>query len=440
MSETDVALVLAVAACAVAALARPLRLPAPSLLVVVGIAVALLPGVTPPNVGPGLVTGVALPPLLFAAGGELSWPELRQTWHAITILSLGLVVASAFAIGAVVTAVTPLRWPEAVLLGSVLASTDPVAVNALGRGLALPTRLRTVLQAESLFNDATSLVLFRVSLGVALAGGAVDWGDALGDFVLLAAGGALVGGLLGALVVLLRRRVEEPVVAATLALAAPYVVYVIGQAAHVSGVAAVVTAGVLVGGHPRPAVTERVERHVAAVYSTVVFMLEAAVFGLIGLELPRLARDVPGTTLGWVLPALVIAVTLLAVRLLWVLPLAAIREHGDNESLRALPAAAVASWAGARGIVPLAAALSIPVLDRAGAPMTQRDLMLVLTIGVIVITLVVQGFTLERLVRRSGVGVAATEAARYVEPPGVDSGGHTEPVPNATDDGAPTSL
>lgn len=416
MPHADIALVLAVAAFTVAALARPLRLPAPSLLVVVGIAVALLPGLRPPAVGPGFVTGVALPPLLFAAGGELSWSELRRAWRPVSVLSLGLVLASAVAIGAVVVAMTPLPWAEAVLLGSVLASTDPVAVNALGRGLALPPRLRTVLQAESLFNDATSLVLFRVSLGVVLSGGPVDWGHAAGQFALLAGGGALLGGALGVAVVLLRRRIIDPVVAATASLAAPYAVYVLGQAAHVSGVAAVVVAGILVGGHPRTSASSSVRRHVAAVYATVVFMLEAAVFGLVGLELPQLARAAGVGTAAWVMPAIGLAATLLVVRLLWVLPLAAIRRRGDHRPVRAaLPAAAVASWAGARGIVPLAAALSIPVLDDDGTPVSRRGLMLVLTIGVIVITLVVQGFTLEPLVRRSGVGAAATEASRYAE-------------------------
>jgi CPA1 family monovalent cation:H+ antiporter len=415
--DPDVVLILVTLAMAVAAAARPMRLPAPSLLVVAGILVALIPGIDLPRPGPGLVTGVVLPPLLYAAGGEVLWHELRQAWFPVTVLSLGLVLASAFAIGAVVVAVTPVPWTEAVLLGSVLASTDPVAVNALGRGLALPPRLRTVLQAESLFNDATSLVLFRVSLGIVVAGGSVAWGHAVGQFVLLAGGGALVGGAAGLLAVPLRRRITDPILAATAALALPYVVYVLAQQARVSGVAAVVVTGVMLGAQPRPSPASAAEHQVTAVYGTVVFVLESVVFGLIGLELPQLVRALPGSRVDWFAPALAVAATLLVVRLLWVFPLAAVRGRRDGRSARsALPTAAVASWAGARGIVPLAAALSIPLVDDHGVPVGNRALMLALTVGVIAITLIVQGLTLEPLVKRSGVGVAATEASLYVDP------------------------
>ncbi|MFD6566278.1 cation:proton antiporter [Micromonospora profundi] len=151
-----------------AAFARRLRVPPPSLLVVVGLVVGLLPGVAAIRIAPELVSLIVLPPLLFAAGEELSWNELRRVGCPVAVLSLGLVLASAGAVGAVAALVTPLPLSMAFLLGAVLASTDPVAVAALGRRLSLPPRLQALVQAESLFNDATSLILFRVAVTVAV--------------------------------------------------------------------------------------------------------------------------------------------------------------------------------------------------------------------------------------------------------------------------------
>src|SRR5258706_3747667 len=174
MRGIEIILLLVVLATAVAASARQLRVPAPSLLVVAGLLVAFVPGVPTVQIAPGMVSLVVLPPLLYAAGQDLSWRELRPVWRPVTVLALGLVIASAAAVGVVASAVAPLPASMAFVLGAVLASTDPVAVTALGRRLSLPPRIQTLVQAESLFNDATSLVLFRVALGVAIAGGSIS--------------------------------------------------------------------------------------------------------------------------------------------------------------------------------------------------------------------------------------------------------------------------
>ncbi|HEX3649997.1 MAG TPA: Na+/H+ antiporter [Pseudonocardiaceae bacterium] len=397
MRGVETVLFLVVVATVVATFARRLRVPAPSLLVVAGVLVGLLPGVPEVRVTPDIVSLVVLPPLLYAAGEELPWRDLRAVWRPVTVLAVGLVLASAAAVGAVVVAITDLPIGLALVLGTVLASTDPVAVAALGRRLALPPRVRALVQAESLFNDATSLLLFREALVVGLTVGAVSWGRAAVEFAVLAGGGALVGAVVAGGVVLIRRRTTDPVLETVIALVTPYAAYVLAEALHGSGVTAVVVASVVIGAQTARLTTPITRLQVDAVYQTVVFLLESVVFGLIGLELPTLVRALSGHGPVWLAQALAITATLLAVRVLWVFPLSALgRRHGRRPTWQ-VPA--VVSWAGARGVVPLAAALSIPL----AAP--GRDLILLLAIAVIVITLVVQGSTLAPLVRWAGVAV-----------------------------------
>src|SRR5882757_8473672 len=206
MRSVETVLLLVVLATVVATFARRWQLPAPSLLVVAGVVVGVLPGVPPVEVTPELVSLVVLPPLLFAAGEELPWRELRAVWRPVTVLSIGLVLVSAAAVGFVAVALTPLPFGMAFVLGAILASTDPVAVTALGRRLSLPARVQALVQAESLFNDATSLLLFRVALAIAVAAGSLTWTATLGTFAMLAGGGVLVGALVALGAFLIRRR------------------------------------------------------------------------------------------------------------------------------------------------------------------------------------------------------------------------------------------
>jgi CPA1 family monovalent cation:H+ antiporter len=409
MRSIEIVLGLVVLATVVAVSAKRLRVPAPSLLVLAGLIVGALPGVPPVRVPPEIVSLVVLPPLIYAAGEEMSWRALRQVWRPVTLLAVGLVLASAAAVGAITAAVTPLSWSMALLLGTVLASTDPVAVAALGRRLALPARVQTLVQAESLFNDATSLLLYRVAVSVAVAGGALSWGHTGADFALLAGGGVLAGVLVGGGVAMIRRRTEDPVQETVIALVTPYAAYVLAEAVHASGITSVVTAAVLLGRQAPTLTTASIRLQLAAVWGTVVFLLESVVFALIGLELPTLIREVSRTGEAWLGAAVLLAGTLMVVRVAWVFPLSALAQwRGGRRPSWQVPA--VVSWAGARGVVPLAAALSIPLSGASGAPLAGRDLVVVLATAVIAISLVVQGFTLAPLVRLAGVVVAPSDA------------------------------
>jgi len=405
MRSVETVLFLVVVATVVATFAKRLRVPAPSLLVVAGVVVGLLPGVPHIAVTPDIVSFVVLPPLLDAAGAELPWRDLRAVWKPVTALAVGLVLASAAVVAALVVAITDLPIGLALVLGTVLASTDPVAVTALGRRLSLPPRLQVLIQAESLFNDATSLLLFRLAVSLAITTGGLSVGSTVGEFVLLAGGGAIVGALVAGGVILIRKRTVDPVLETVISLVTPYAAYVLAEAVHASGVTAVVLCSVVVGTRTDGLTNARIRLQLTAVTETVVFLLESVVFGLIGLELPTLIRELTSTDGYWPLQALAISAALIVIRVLWVFPLSAIRQRRGGVARPSWQVPAVVSWAGARGVVPLAAALTIPLTTESGAVLPHRDLVLLLASAVIVITLVVQGFTLAPLVKRAGIAI-----------------------------------
>jgi monovalent cation/hydrogen antiporter len=390
----------------VAAFAGRLRVPAPSLLVIAGLVVALLPRFPPVHVPPDVVSLVVLPPLLYAASEELPWRDLRAVWRPVTVLAVGLVLASAAAVAAVTWAVAAVPASMAFVLGAVLASTDPVAVSALGRRLSLPPKVQALVQAESLFNDATSLVLFQIAVSFAVAGTVGTPGGVLlhatGQFAVLAAGGAAVGGAIAAGVIPVRRRITDPVLETVLALITPYAAFVLGEALHVSPVMAVIVAGLVIGARRDQITSAQTRLQLHSVYGTVIFLLESVVFSLIGLQLPTLIRDLSGSE-AWPAEALAVAGTLIVIRILWVFPLSAVIQRRGGARRLSWPVPAVVSWAGARGVVPLAAALSIPLTADSGAPLPRRDLVLAVATAVIVVSLIVQGLTLEPLVRRAGI-------------------------------------
>ncbi|MFG1707861.1 Na+/H+ antiporter [Nonomuraea sp. M3C6] len=417
MQSVQVVLFLVALATVVATFADRISVPAPSLLVVAGLGVGLLPFSEQIRVTPEIVSLVVLPPLLYAAGEELSWQELKRLWRPVSLLAVGLVLASAATVGFLTAWLTPLPLALGFVLGAVLSSTDPVAVAALGRRLALPPRLQTLVQAESLFNDATSLILFRIAVAAAVAGGVAGWSGVAVDFLRLAGGGAVVGAVVAAGVSFVRRRTEDPVLESVIALVTPYLAYVLAEAVHGSGVTAVVVTSVILGIRHHQLTNSGIRLQLTAVYGTVIFVLESVVFSLIGLQLPSQIRQLTDAEQPWIAAVVVIAVALVLVRVAWLFPLSALQQWRSERRLRPTwQVPAVISWAGARGVVPLAAALSIPLTTAAGQPLPHRSLLMVLATGVIVVSLVVQGFTLAPLVRLSGLAIAPDHSrAEYLK-------------------------
>ena len=405
METVAVVLGLITLAVVVATLASRLRAPAPSLLVIAGLLVGLIPAIPPILVPPDLIGLVVLPPLLYAAAIDVSVPELRAVLRPIIALVIGLVGVTALVVAAVTHAISPqVPLAAAFVLGAILASTDPVAVSALARRLRLRPRLLALVQGESLLNDATSLVLFRVAVAVVVAGGGVGAWQVGQKLVWLGGVGALIGWVLAVFVEQLRRRTHDPVLETVLALVTPYIVYLAAESVKSSGVTAVVICGLRLS-RRRHSVTRGPSRlQIDHAYAVVVFLLESVVFALIGLEIPGLVERLRDTDQRFILPALVVTVALLVTRVLWVFPTGLLGRHTSRgiggSSWGEL---AVLSWAGTRGVVPLAAALAIPLTTAAGQPFPERDFLQVMAITCIALTLVVQGLTLDPLVRRLDV-------------------------------------
>ena len=418
MRAVETVVFLVALATVVAAFAHRLSVPAPSLLVVVGLGVGMLPGAPSIHVPPEVISLVVLPPLLYAASEELAWRDLRVVWRPVAVLAVGLVMASAAAVAAVAGTVASLSVSMAFVLGAVLASTDPVAVSALGRRLSLPARVQALVQAESLFNDGTSLVLFQVAVSVAVGNTVATAAPHLlfhgvAQFAAIAGGGVLAGAAVAVAAVVVRRRIADPVLETVAALITPYAAFLLAEAFHASGVTAVIVAGLAVGRWRPKITTARTRLQVHAVYQTLIFVLESVVFSLIGLQLPTLIRALSSIR-QWLLPALAVTATLILIRVACIFAAwAAARWRRRTQSGWATPA--VISWAGTRGVVPLAAALSIPLTTANGEALPQRDLVLVIAAASIVCSLVAQGFTLEPLARVAGFGQIGASARRHEE-------------------------
>ncbi|MFD9816834.1 Na+/H+ antiporter [Streptomyces sp. NPDC059080] len=397
-------LLLIAGSAAVAALARRTPVPAPLLLVAAGIAAAYVPGVPDYTLDPHIVLPLVLPPLLHSAALESSYLDLRANWRPVAMLSVGYVLFATLAVGLLAhLAIPDLPLTVALVLGAVVAPPDAVAATAIARRVGLPGRITTILQGESLVNDATAITAYKVALGAAVGAGAT-WGGGAEEFAVASLGGIGVGLVLMAPLHWLRRRLRaSPLLENTLSLLIPFVAYAAAEQIGASGVLAVVVVALYLG-HRSWQVDFETRLQEAAVWRMVSFLLECAVFALIGLQLPVVLRglgEFSGAQAA-VYAALVFAAVVVA-RFVWVFPAtylprasARIRER-EPDVTAAAPL--IVGWAGMRGVVSLAIAFSIPATVHDGGPFPARNLVLFLTFTTVIGTLVVQGLTLPPLIR-----------------------------------------
>jgi Na+/H+ antiporter len=391
-------------AAVLAQLARSLNVPYPIFLVLGGLAIGFVPGLPHVEIPPEVIFLIFLPPLLNSAAFSSSPLDLRAHLRPIVLLAVGLVLATTCAVAVVAHAVIGLPWAAAFVLGAILAPTDPVAAEAIFSRLGVPRRVGTVVGGESLVNDGTGLVAFRVAVG-AVGGTFVFWEAGL-SFLLVGGGGLLVGLIIARIVLPLWARLEEPSIFITFSLLIPYSVYILAEEVlHVSGILAVVSYGLYQGWRsPRlyPDASTRIQA--LSFWSVLVFLLEALLFVLVGQQLPSIVGNIEEYSISEVLiyAALVYGVVLGA-RLLWFFTMPYLHPVFDrllrNRYLRSpWQERLVMSWSGMRGAVSLAAALAVPLTIEGGAQFPQRDLILFLTFAVILATLVLQGFTLGPLI------------------------------------------
>jgi monovalent cation/hydrogen antiporter len=399
----DVALFLvwlAVGVLAGVAVARWLGIPAPLVLVVAGVCASFLPFVPQVHLEPEVVLLGLLPPLLYSAAVTSSLVDFNVHRRAILALSVGAVLFTTAGVGLVVHALMPgVSWPIALALGAVVAPPDAVAATAIGRNIGLPRRVVTILEGESLFNDATALVSLRTA--IAAAGVGVEMWEVGADFVVAAGGGILIGLAAVLIVSRMRRHITDSVLDVALSLVVPFACFLLAEEVHASGVVAVVVAGLLLG-HKAPILQTAQSRIAERInWRTIAFLLENTVFALIGLQAQWLVQDLADSDLSGARIAAVCLATLAAcivLRLVWVYisRWMLVRPGPDPATGRRPPITEtfIVGWAGMRGVVTLAAAFLIP------RDTEHLEVLLMAAFTVVAGTLLIQGLSLPVVARR----------------------------------------
>ncbi|WP_321164009.1 Na+/H+ antiporter [Curtobacterium sp. S6] len=386
---------LVVAVLAGAALSERLRLPAPMVLIVLGALASFLPFVPDIELSPEIVLFGLLPPLLYSTAIQTSIIDIRANIGSVASLSVALVVATTLAVGAIVHVIAPdIGWPVALALGAVVAPPDAVSASAVARRIGLPRQIVTVLEGESLLNDATALVALRAA--TAAIGGAVTAGGIGLEFLIAAGGGVLVGLAVAFVVVKVRPLIHDTLIDMGISFVVPFAAYLIAESFEASGVIAVVVAGLLIG-HKAPVVQTSGSRITERLtWATAAFLLEHAVFLLIGLQAATIVAGVNddmslGAVIGFC--AAVLA-TVILVRVLWVCARQFIRNlRVPHTERQPWSHAIVTSWAGMRGVVTIAAVFVIP------PSVPHYDILVLAALTVVLGTLYVQGLTLPLLTR-----------------------------------------
>jgi monovalent cation/hydrogen antiporter len=400
---------LLVAVSVLSAASRAIGVPYPIVLVLGGLVMGFIPGVPEVELDPELVLVIFLPPLLYSAAFFASLRDLRYDLRSISMLAIGLVIATACAVAVVAHAlIDGLPWAAAFALGAIVAPTDPLAATEIGRRLGLPRRIATILEGESLINDGTALVIYRVAVGA--VGGTFSLADAGVKFVAGAAGGIAIGLAVGWVIAEIRKRLDDPPVEVTISLLTGYAAYVPAERVGASGVLAAVTIGIYIGWRAPEISSSRQRIAGYSMWTILTFLLNALLFVLIGLQLPLILEGLQDEPLGELIGvAAAVAAVVIVCRLLWMhLMTGAIRALDRRPSQRdrrgTWRGRMVGGWAGMRGAVSLAAALALP------SDFPARDQLLFITFAVILATLVLQGLTLPAVIRWSGVHDDGAEA------------------------------
>jgi monovalent cation/hydrogen antiporter len=390
---------------ALVALALRLNISYPIVLVLGGLLLAIPPRLPAINLEPEIVFLVFLPPLIFSDALNSSWRDFRENWRPIFLLSVGLVLATTLSVLLVAHFLLGIAWGPAFVLGAVLGPTDTVAVGAILEKFPIPRRLSAILRGESLVNDATALVLFEAAIHTTQQKTYI-WGTIISHLCLAVAGGVIIGGLIGWLAVQLRRHTTDPLIANTISLLAAFAAYQPAAALHVSGVLAVVTAGLYLGWNDPRTSTPRARLQAAGSWEMLTFLLNGLLFILIGLQL-RPVGKVLWSENPWLLigGGIAVSATVIFARIGWVFLSTSTRRsllsrHMQSDLSQAKPQAILLSWVGIRGGISLAAALAIPPLLGDGSPFPQRAEVIIFTFAVILVTLVAQGLTLPKLLSR----------------------------------------
>jgi CPA1 family monovalent cation:H+ antiporter len=406
-AETLVLLLMLVAALVVAA--ERIRLPYPVVLVIAGLALSFTSHLPVMKLNPEIVFYFFLPALIYPAALFTSWRDFRRNLRPILLLAIGLVLMTMVSVAFITHALVPsIPLAAAFALGAIVSPPDAIAATAVIRRLSVPRRIGTILEGESLVNDATALVALQFAI-VALTTGHFSLALSAGQFVVKGAGSVLFGLGVSWVIREIHRHLDDPPIQITISLLTPFVTYLPAERLHLSGVLAVVASGIYLGWHSPTIVSARYRLQSAVFWQMVVFLLNGFVFISIGLQLPGILRDLAGESLrSLVRDAAIISLVVIAVRILWVIcatyiPRLLSKKLRKRDPLPPWRQVVLLAWSGMRGVVSLAAAFALPIVLPNGTRFPGRNYILFFTFAIILATLVLQGLTLPVVIRALGL-------------------------------------
>jgi CPA1 family monovalent cation:H+ antiporter len=408
--ETVILLLLVLVA-GFAAMARRIKVPYPIVLVLAGLIISFLPRMPRVPLDPDVVFVVFLPPLLYASAWAMSWREFRRNAIVIGLLAFGLVGFTVWGVAFFSDHfITALDWKAGFLLGAVVATTDAIAATSIAKSIGLPRRIVDILEGESLLNDATGLLALEIGIGIIQGGHTPTLGGGFLRLLYLVFGGILIGLLIGIVIGWLEKFIDDGPVELVVSLVVPYAAYLAGEHAKASGVLAVVASGIYMSRKSTQFFSPAVRLQVNSAWDALTFMLNGLVFVLIGLQLPYVLAGIHGKfskgTL--IFYGAVFSVVLIVLRIIWVIPVFKIAAYIDRRWMKHKEEELqprevfVVGWTGMRGVIALAAAISVPEIIGDGRSET-RNLIVFLAFCVILVTLVLQGLTLPALIRLLGL-------------------------------------
>jgi monovalent cation/hydrogen antiporter len=394
-----------------AALARRIGQPYPIVFVLGGLVLSFLPPVPDIALHPDFVFLVVLPPLVFAAAHNSSWRDFRENSFSILSLAFGLVAFTVIGVGfAAHVFFSQFTLQTGLVLGAVVSTTDALAATSIAQKLGLPERIMHILEGESLINDASGLLAVSFTVNTIQNGHATSFSAAVGELLYLTVGGVLIGLAIAWIHSRLILRIEAPQIELTMTLITPYVVYLLAERLHVSGVMATVVCGLYLGHRRAQLLSLGARLESRAVWNTVDFVLNGVVFLLLGLQISIILAGIQGLGLGQLIAGgLMVSFIVIALRFIWVFPGAwvgqKLRQFTSRKQLIPVdrPQLFVVAWGGMRGVIALAAAVSLPETLRNGEPFPVRNIIIFFTFCVILVTLVFQGLTFPLLIRRLGL-------------------------------------
>jgi len=399
-------------------LSNKYKFPFPIALVLSGLVISLIPGLPNISLSPNIVFIVFLPPLLYGAAWNTSWHEFKTYYRSISLAAVGLVLLTTTVVAIVAHYIIPdISWPLCFLIGAIVSPPDAIATTTVTKGLGLDPRLIAILEGESLINDASGLIAYKYALAAIMAGNFVLWQAGL-NFVWVVLAGVAVGLAVGYLMYLIHKYfIGEPIIETTLTLLTPFASYMLAELFHLSGVLAVVTTGLYLSFRSGEIFTNESRIMAYSVWQVIIYILNGLIFILIGLQLRNVMEGIRDYSIKeLVLYGLAISAVVIIVRFIWVIPgsLIPYMSKRINAKRRFNPRNLIIfGWSGMRGVVSMAAALSIPLVLPGGETFPHRNLIIYITFCVILTTLLLLGFTIPWVIKRLKIEPYSIAAEEY---------------------------